>query len=59
MSTPEDTAGPYIVWVNNGCEGWSPRSFSTLKDALIGERYTTTFVVTKAIDFDVVEKPTP
>jgi len=54
----EDVVGPYIIWIDNGAyEGWSPRSFKTLKEALLAERYSSAFVATKLVDIEVTEKP--
>jgi hypothetical protein len=50
-----DTAGPVIVWENYGTEGWHPKSYLTIKDALLAVRYNSEFVVTKRAEFDVVE----
>lgn len=44
------------MWVNNGYEGWSPRSYGTLKEAILGERYNNDFVITKIVDFETKEK---
>jgi hypothetical protein len=51
----DDTDGPVIVWENYGCEGWQPKSYPTLKDALLAARYNSEFVFTKRAEFDVVE----
>ena len=56
MSTMKDAEGPFILWINNGYEGWSPTSYPTLKEALMGERYNSEWVVTRLIEFEVVEK---
>lgn len=56
MSTIEDANGPFVVWCNNGYEGWRPRSYPTLKAALLGERYSPEFVVTHSVEFEVVAK---
>jgi len=54
--TDENTIkGPFIVWENYGYEGWQPKSYPTLKAALSAQRYNSEFVVTKAVDFDVIE----
>lgn len=52
MTKPE---GPYIVWEDGGCEGWSPKSYPTLKEALEGHRYATEWVVTKRVSYEVTE----
>lgn len=52
----DPACGPYILWLDYGCEGWKPESFPTLKQALSANRYSSNFVVTKLLDFDVVEK---
>lgn len=56
----QDVAGPYIVWIDYGCEGWLPTSYPTLKEALLADKYGSKFVVTRgAIDFDAIEKILP
>lgn len=50
-----DTAGPYIVWESYGCEGWQPKSYPTLREAVLAHRYQATFVVTKIAEFQVIE----
>lgn len=50
-----DAKGPYVVWTNCGYDGWNPKSYKTLKEALKGERYSSAFVVTKVVEFEVVE----
>lgn len=52
MSRP-DTNGPIILWENYGCEGWGPRSFDTLKEALLAHRYQQDFVITALVDVEV------
>lgn len=49
--------GPFIVWENCGCEGWQPKSFMTLKEALSAQRYNSEFVVTKLVNYEVTEAP--
>lgn len=56
MSSATDAVGPIVVWENYGCEGWHPKSFATVKEALLGERYNSEFVITKRMEFDVIEK---
>ena len=54
----DDVAGPYILWLDYGSyENWSPRSFKTLKEALLAERFSSPFVITKIVDVEVAEKP--
>jgi hypothetical protein len=55
MSSLQETEGPIIVWVNYGYEGWQPKSYHTLKEALLGERYSTEFVVTRLVTYEVTE----
>lgn len=50
-----DITGPIILWENYGYEGWHPKSYATLKDALVAVRYNTEFVVTERAEFDVVK----
>lgn len=53
---PEDVAGPYIVWENYGSEGWQPKSYKELGSALLAQRFTDSFVITKRVYFQVEEK---
>ena len=50
-----DASGPIIVWENQGYSQWSPRSYDTLKEALLDQRFTPEFVVTRLTDFKVIE----
>lgn len=45
----DNIKGPYILWENNGCDGWSPRSFATLVEALTAPRYSSDFELTKKV----------
>lgn len=49
----DETRGPFIVWENYGYEGWQPKSYETLKEAILAERYHTEFVITRPVNFDV------
>ena len=49
--------GPYILWQNYGYEGWQPKSFLTLEDALLAEKYSTEFIITKPVNFEAKELP--
>ena len=53
MSNDDDIKGPIIVWQDYGYEGWQPKSYPTLKDALVAQKYQE-FVVTNLVEFDVV-----
>lgn len=55
MSRIEDAAGPFIVWENLGCEGWHPKSFATIEEAVTGQKYATEYVITRRVSFRVVE----
>jgi hypothetical protein len=55
MSKLEDTKGPYTVWENNGCEGWQPYSFNTLLECLEKQKYSSEWVITKRITYEVKE----
>jgi hypothetical protein len=49
-----NVSGPIILWENYGYEGWQPKSYQTMKEALSAQRYQSEFVVTMLVDFDVV-----
>lgn len=51
----DDTTGLYIVWEDYGYEGWHPKSYATLKEALMAHRYNSEFLVTKRVDYEVTE----
>lgn len=51
-----DVEGPFIVWENYGYEGWQPKSYPTLTEALTTPRYNSEFVITKPIKVDVSER---
>jgi hypothetical protein len=54
MTKTQRAAGPYIVWEDGGCEGWSPTSYPTLKAALEGRKYSD-WIVTRLVAYEVVE----
>jgi hypothetical protein len=55
LSNKEDVEGPYIVWENNGYEGWNPKSYKDLATALTSPRYCTEWEITKRVTFKVSE----
>ncbi len=55
MAQPEDTKGPFILWLDYGYDGWQPKSFATIRAALESEKYGTGFVITKAVEYQIVE----
>jgi hypothetical protein len=56
MTGRYDANGPYVTWIDNGCEGWAPRSFDTLREAVIAETYGSDVVVTKVVQFETEER---
>lgn len=52
----EELKGPIILWVNYGPEGWQPKSFNTIKEALEAPRYNYEIIVTKKLEYEVLEK---
>ena len=56
MMTLASTEGPYVVWENYGCEGWQPKSYTDLREALTAQRFNSEFVVTKVVDYEITEK---
>lgn len=42
--------GPYIVWENYGYEGWKPKSYPNLKEALTTPRYVSEWEITKRVE---------
>jgi hypothetical protein len=55
MSYNPTAEGPIIVWCDYGCEGWLPSSYPTLTDALLAYRSSTTFVLTRLVEYEVVD----
>lgn len=47
--------GPYIVWENYGVEGWRPKSYSNLADALCSPRYCSEWEITKKLKLEMAE----
>lgn len=48
----------YIVWINYGCEGWSPTEFQTLKGAVdyaTKNNYGSEFKITKQVEYEISE----
>jgi hypothetical protein len=45
--------GPYVVWRDYGCEGWSPRSYDTAAEALDAKESGD--VITRVVEFKEVE----
>jgi len=52
----KDTQFDYIVWVNYGCEGWSPTGYSTLEEAIKHESYGAEKVITKECKYTLKEE---
>lgn len=50
-----DIQGPFIVWEDYGCEGWQPKSYPTMREALCVQK-TYNFVITKIAEFNVIER---
>ncbi len=55
MSSSEDIKGPFIVWENYGYEGWQPKSYNTLKEAVVALRFNSEWIVTRLISYEVTE----
>lgn len=45
-------AGPFVVWEDYGCEGWHPKSYDTLAEAV---RTSPDKTITRLVEFKVVE----
>jgi hypothetical protein len=47
----------YIVWVHNGCEGWSlSGDYDTLKEAVEHESYGADKIITTEVKYQIVEE---
>lgn len=56
MSTDADIIkGPFILWMDYGCEGWQPTSFATLKEALEADKHSDAWLITKPVKYTVYE----
>jgi hypothetical protein len=51
----EAIRGPFIVWEDYGCEGWHPKSYDTLLEAVNAHSYQSTTIVTKTVKYEVTE----
>lgn len=51
----EGTEGPIIMWINYGSDGWKPTSYPSVRSALEADRFTSQFIITKPLAYDVVE----
>lgn len=51
----DNAEGPYVVWQNYGCEGWKPTSYTSLREAVLDQKYQSEFVVTKIVEFRILE----
>jgi hypothetical protein len=49
------TEGPIILWENYGSEGWQPRSFASIKEALDTHRFCSEYVITRRSDYEVTQ----
>lgn len=52
----DELAGPYIRWTCYGYDGWQPSSYPTLEAALTAERNGQKIIVTKRVEYEVVER---
>lgn len=52
---PNQQTESYIVWENYGYEGWQPKYYATLPEALTTPRFVTEWIITKAVSFQVCE----
>jgi hypothetical protein len=46
----------YQLWIRNGCEGYSYAEYNTLKECLEVEKYSSDFVITKRVDYEIKER---
>lgn len=45
----------YIVWVNNGCDGWYPTYYDTFEKAVKHESYGQDKIITKLVQYTISE----
>ena len=55
MAEKDTTSGPVILWLNYGYEGWQPRSFASVKEALEADRWGNEFLITRLVQWEVRE----
>ncbi len=55
MSSKPD--GPIVLWVNYGYEGWQPKSFASIREALEEDKGYCEWVITRLVMYEVIEKP--
>jgi len=46
----------YIVWVNNGCDGWYPCEYDTLEEAVKHEAYGLEKIITTEVKYSIVKE---
>lgn len=47
----------YILWLDNGYEGWSPIPMETLKEAIEYDTLASMKLITKGpVDYEIIEK---
>ena len=50
-----DVGGPFIVWTYHGYDGWLPTSYPSIKKALEDSRYSSDWVLTRPVNYEVTE----
>ena len=45
--------GPFTLWMNNGCEGWSWMDFESVEAALSEPKHTSNFVIQAPVAFKI------
>jgi len=45
----------YIVWIHNGCEGWTFSDFDTLEEAVKCESYGQQKIITTEVKYTIKE----
>lgn len=45
----------YIVWIRNGCEGWTFQDFDTLEEAVNCESYGSEKIITMEVKYKIEE----
>jgi hypothetical protein len=57
MIDRDETIGPFILWFDYGVEGWRPKSYLTLKEALEADRGGSHYwLITKKVEYVVFER---
>ena len=58
MTERSGTDGPIILWLDYGCEGWKPTSYTSIREALEAQKYGSNYRITRLVTYEVKETST-